>query len=114
MRRTFKAMLAAALILAAASTVLSAELFAHLSDGQNAINESRVDINYRTCVEQNHRHDVTLAKLDSLIAQIRDPVQRARAKRGASGSKALIEALAPHQDCRALVRRRFGPDAKPK
>jgi hypothetical protein len=49
MRRTFKAMLAAALILAAASTVLSAELFAHLSDGQNAINESRVDINYRTC-----------------------------------------------------------------
>jgi hypothetical protein len=107
MRRVFKAMIAAALILAASSLVLSASLFTR-------INQSRVQIIFQSCREQNARHDRAFAKLDSLIAQIPDPVDRARAKRGANGSKALIATLAPHQDCRALVRRRFGPDAKPK
>lgn len=80
---------------------------------QDEMDQSRVNITYRACREQNDRHDQTLARLNNLVSALPAP-ERKRAERNSAGSKALIETLAPHQDCRALVRHRFGEDAQPQ
>lgn len=80
---------------------------------QDEMDQSRVNITYRACREQNDRHDQTLARLNNLVSALPAP-ERKRAERNSAGSKALIETLTPHQDCRALVRHRFGEDAQPQ
>lgn len=57
------------------------------------------------CEDSNARHDRTVAQLERLVEAIRDPVRRARAVQGMAGTVALIDALAPKRDCRALVER---------
>jgi predicted kinase len=68
------------------------------------IKESRRQAVIATCREQNARHDNTLAELDRQIMEL-PPARRARAERNRVGTEALIDALAPKQDCVARARR---------
>jgi hypothetical protein len=71
-----------------------------------AIQQQRADAIRDGCQEQNGRHDRTIVKLEMLIAAIKDPARRRRAERNVGGTIALIDALAPKQDCGRLVRQR--------
>lgn len=57
------------------------------------------------CINQNTRHDRTVAALDTLIEKIPPGPRRERAESGRAGTLLLIESLQPRQDCAALVRR---------
>lgn len=112
MSRYYKIMLSFALVLAASAILLAVVLFGRVSDQQNSIQQSRIDINYQACDEQNDRHDNAFKKLDELIAEL-PPRQRARAKAGEEGTKALLNTVAPKQKCLRLVQRRFGDTPTP-
>lgn len=61
-----------------------------------------------SCVEQNARHDRTIATLDRLLLVAERPAsaaQRAQIKQSRASTVLLIEALVPRQDCVARVRR---------
>lgn len=109
----YRLLIGVSLLLAAASVFLSALLFTRLDDQRKAETQSRVNITYNACAEQNERHDKTLVQLDKLIEKIPQPAQRERAKKNINGTKALIEALAPRHDCLRLIKDRFGKDARP-
>jgi cell division protein FtsB len=60
--------------------------------------------NVRTnCEEQNRRHDATIRQLHRLVDELPPGPRKVRAVQGMAGSVALIQALAPKRDCRALV-----------
>lgn len=109
----YRLLLGVTLVLSAVSMFLSVLLFTYLDDQRKAETQSRVNITYNACSEQNERHDKTLVQLTRLIKKIPDPAQRERAKRGINGTKALIEALAPRHDCLSVVKDRFGDKARP-
>lgn len=73
---------------------------------QRQIQQERARATWMACVDQNHRHDTTVLRLRQLVAQIPAGRQRDRALHNVAGTVALINALAPKQDCRALVKRR--------
>jgi len=84
------------------STVAAVILWARVGNAVQQIQAERRTNIARACRDQNGRHDRTVRELDRLIAQL--PVdQRARARRVRDANVALIDALAPHQDCAALV-----------
>ena len=98
-------MSAFALVLAAASILLSAYLYTRIQD-------ERIRSISRSCEETNQRYDKAIETLDVLIA--RAPAERKqRARDGRAGTVLLIDALVPKRDCAALVERSVGsPPAK--
>lgn len=70
------------------------------------IQRERASATFNGCHDQNVRHDRTIAKLHSIVAKLPPGRERRRAKRNIGGTVALIDALAPRQDCAALVKRR--------
>lgn len=105
-------MSAIAVIMAAAAIFITVVLFVRVSDQQNAFTQSRIDINYQICDEQNDHHDKAFRKLDQLISDL-PPSRRARAKAGEEGTKELLNTIAPKQKCLELVKRRFGDTPRP-
>lgn len=94
-------------------TVIAAVFAARAENAQRIrdIQDSRRDAIRVQCEQQNDRHDRTLAALDHVLAQrLRDagPVERQRLQTGRASTVLLIEALAPHQDCRRRVRQLIG------
>jgi hypothetical protein len=89
-----------------AVTIAIGTLISANTDRINDINHER-ERNLRVaCESQNARHDATVQKLDDLLAQARvtaspEKVKRIEASR--ASTVALIDALAPLQDCEALV-----------
>jgi hypothetical protein len=65
------------------------------------IQDERVRNIRDSCESQNERHDATLKRLG----------QRAPDQEAAGFAGELIEALAPHRDCNAVVRRQTGASA---
>lgn len=99
------------------------------------INTSRALISYTTCLDQNERHDATVNQIDKILivrkAQLRKQIKEADARRDSvisqslreqidrlddsrSSTVALIDALAPHQNCKQIIIDRFGslPDVQ--
>lgn len=76
-------------------------------DNVAAIQDSRVALTRDTCEQQNSRHDNTIKRLNKLVNEIHDPRQRRRAQANIAGTISLIDALAPHQNCTALIHSRF-------
>lgn len=76
--------------------------FVH-EQGQTIQAERRASV-LRNCHDQNQRHWNTIATLDELIAQA-PPARRAQAAASRRYTVLLIQALAPLQDCDALVKR---------
>lgn len=72
------------------------------------IQQQRIESIWDSCQGQNDRHDTTVARLNDLVDNIRDPVQKARANRSTAGTISLIDALAPHQNCTNVIKLRFG------
>lgn len=73
-----------------------------------SIQSQRADAIGAACVEQNVRHDKTIATLDALIAKLPPGPRRERSERNRDGTVLLIKALAPKRDCDALVRKSLG------
>lgn len=94
-----------------------------------SIQESRAEIAYTTCLEQNARHDATVQQLDAIVilrkAELRDAIREAdvagdvalaeslrEQADGVDDSRAttasLIDALAPLHNCEQIVLDRFG------
>lgn len=77
------------------------------------IQTSRRDLTLQTCTAQNTRHDDTIRAYDERIAAaVRSGLvpkqQLARLRESRSFTVGLIDTLAPHQDCAALITQRFG------
>jgi len=83
--------------------VLMAFLFWKAVDTTQRVQQSRVEVTRTNCLAQNNRHDATVRKLDQLIADIPPGARRRRAERGRASTVALIDALAPKRDCKAVV-----------
>lgn len=73
----------------------------------HAIDTERARNTRDACVDQNRRHDATLHELRRLVAKL-PPKRQAQAKHDMKGTVLLINALAPHQNCDDLVKRRVG------
>lgn len=58
----------------------------------------------RNCEDVNARHDSTIRELDRIVTAL-PASRRARARQRRAATVALIDALAPHRDCDALVAR---------
>lgn len=71
------------------------------------INDERARNVTRSCEETNERHDATIRQLRNLVAGIPDRGRRERAEQGMASTVALINSLAPHRDCVALVRQQI-------
>jgi hypothetical protein len=74
------------------------------------IQQSRAEVSYTTCLDQNGRHDQTVKRLDVLLSRAirarpsaKDQIRATRAS-----TIFLIEALAPHQNCKQIVLDRYG------
>jgi hypothetical protein len=75
-----------------------------LRDSVRQINSNRHEVLFQNCLAQNARNLGTKSRLDTLVAGISDPREKARAERNKAGTIALIDALAPYRrDCRAYV-----------
>lgn len=85
-------------------TLLLYQALTGVAGSVDRIDQSRHDVAFENCLSQNDRHNRTIDKLDNLVAKIKDPQEKARAKLNRAGTVALIDALAPyHKDCRAYV-----------
>lgn len=62
------------------------------------------------CVDQNLRHRDTIAELDKLLAAVvkRDPSMARRMAESRKATVLLINALAPHQNCKQVVANAVG------
>ena len=78
--------------------------------------EQRAEVTFTTCLDQNDRHDKTIERLDAIIAKavVANPADATRIRSTRASTVFIIEALAPHQNCKQLVLDRFGfvPDLK--
>lgn len=77
-----------------------------LATGLLAIQHERADSIRRACIEQNARHDATVATLDRLLAERMNevpPARRAQLRDSRRFTVLLIDALAPKRDCSARV-----------
>jgi hypothetical protein len=70
-----------------------------------AIQRERARNIEQNCRDTNARHDVTIRRLHQLVEQLPPGPRKVRAVQGMAGSVALIDALAPRRDCRALAAR---------
>ena len=72
--------------------------------------KQRAELTYIGCLDQNERHDATISRLDTILAAaIKNDPSREQALRATRSSTVfLIEALAPHQNCKQIVLDRFG------
>lgn len=94
------------------TAVASVVVLGQNSDQTRDIQRQRYDFVLSSCQDQNRTHDATISKLDAVVADIKDPVERAKAEANRAGTLAIIEALVPKQDCVALARAATG-DEKP-
>lgn len=75
------------------------------------IQASRAESIRLTCVQQNERHDRSIATLDAIIdARLRQaPQERGRLEASRATTRTLIRALVPKEDCDARVSRLVQP-----
>lgn len=73
-----------------------------ITDLAHRIQASRIESARRVCLEQNERHDRTIAELDKLI-RLAPSDRRAQAETSRAYTVRLIDALVPHRDCKTVV-----------
>lgn len=101
-------------------------LILKLQQQDRHIQQSRASVTYAACIDQNERHRATVARIDDLIIARKAALRRAiqatddakvqmalRAQIDATDDSrtttvSIVDAIAPRQDCRTLVRDRFG------
>lgn len=73
------------------------------------IQQSRIDATLNGCRDQNFRRRQTIRRLDSLIEKAKKaaPEKEAELKRQRKSTVFLIDSLAPHRDCKLLIKQRF-------
>lgn len=95
-------------VLANSASVVVAFLGQHRAVLQ--IQQERRDSVRDSCVDQNARHDATLAALAALYGHAEEGASRVRVRQLEQGRKStelLVTALAPRQNCAALVKSRI-------
>jgi hypothetical protein len=70
-----------------------------------AIQAERARNILQNCLDTNARHDATIRQLHRLVDRLPAGPRKVRAVQGMAGSVALIDALAPRRDCKALAAR---------
>lgn len=101
--RTVRGIIIAFIIVGAASVTGLVLFSITLSD----IKDNRAAFVRDSCTAQNARHDNTVHKLNDLVRQIeaKNPnIPKDQVQQSIDANLALINALAPHQDCEQLVK----------
>lgn len=96
--------LVAVYVLVVGATVVG---FISVSHQTNRVNDAVRQIQrqrYYLCQDQNRRHDLTIKRLDELIAATSPPRRKKRAERSRAGTLQLINALAPRRNCAVIAR----------
>lgn len=73
-----------------------------------AIQAQRIEFIISGCQQQNRRHRRTVHELDVILRRAEraaPPIRRAQLRESRASTLLLIDALAPYQDCKALVGR---------
>jgi hypothetical protein len=82
--------------------LLIALLYADAQSTSKDIQANRVEVFREQCKAQNAHHDNTILRLDEQIAKLPGD-RRGEAEARRTGTVALIKALVPKRDCRAVV-----------
>jgi hypothetical protein len=98
------AVMAAMVALPAGAWVIGTQT-AENRDLIQAIQAERTRNVLQNCVDTNRRHDLTIRRLHQLVNELPPGPRKVRAVQGMAGSIALIDALAPRRQCKALARR---------
>ncbi len=100
-------LLAALVLVTLGSGFLSVYLLGQNDKRTKDIQRSRVDLTRASCNAQNARHDATIAELQVLIkhAQPQAGETKAQQTQQINDTILFIDALVPHQNCKALVKR---------
>lgn len=81
------------------------------------VNQSRAELTYIGCLEQNERNVAANSAIKKLFDRsvANGEQTRAEADTAVQATKSIIDAIAPHRDCQALVEDRFGfvPEGQP-
>lgn len=92
----------------------NAKLISENSERVDDIQQSRADVIYNNCADQNDRNRNTVAVFDRRISDLEHQqapaAQLRRARQSREFTVGLINALAPVQDCDRLLVKRLGPD----
>lgn len=72
------------------------------------IQQQRFDSVYNTCLDQNHRHDKVVKRIDDAVAAVPPPpAKQKEAKESAKPFKLILEAAVPYtDDCYAYAKKR--------
>lgn len=103
-RWTIVATLAAVIALPAGAWLVAAATSRN-HDLIQAIQAERARNVLQNCQDTNARHDATIRQLQRLVNELPPGPRKVRAVQGMAGSIAVIDALAPKRDCRALATR---------
>lgn len=104
-RRAWRVLSAMALLLAAASILLTAKLWTRTND---AITQTRIAVaqvqrsRLEICRQNNERHDGVIHQFNLEVAQLHG-AERARADRSRRSTIRLLNAIAPKHSCRVLL-----------
>jgi hypothetical protein len=98
------AVMAAMVALPSGAWVLGSQT-AENRDLLQAIQAERTRNILQNCLDTNRRHDATIRELRLLVDELPPGPRKVRAVQGMAGSIAVINALAPRRDCRALAAR---------
>jgi hypothetical protein len=106
---TRRVLLALGLVAVAVTIPLAAVVVAGTLNGNRdliqQIQAERIRNIRQNCQDTNARHDATIRRLHSLVERLPPGPRKVRAVQGMAGSVALIDALAPRRDCKALAAR---------
>jgi hypothetical protein len=86
-------------------SILVGTLFNRVNGEFVTLNRERARNVAQNCLDTNRRHDLTVRRLHQLVNELPPGPRKVRAVQGMAGSIALINALAPRRDCRALAAR---------
>lgn len=91
--------------------IFTVGLFWHeLESRVDDVQESRAEITYIGCLEQNERNEAARAAVKTIFDQSVAAGEQTReeADTAIAATASIVDALAPTRDCQALVEARFG------
>jgi hypothetical protein len=114
------------IIIVIASAVAMAVLFVMISNDRSLLNreaniratqiqQQRYDNIYGTCVDQNHRYNRAIRRLQKIAMKYikAHPETKVQVKASIKQQKLLISAIVPFQNCRVVAKKAVHPLANP-
>jgi hypothetical protein len=112
-----KVFMAICIVATIAFAILFVEIYRqnlHIRHQAHLIQQQRYDSVYRTCLDQNIRHDATIATLRRIIDSLPPGPRQTRARNSLSTTVLLINALAPKvPNCQVKASQTTGGQIEP-